>query len=67
MAEMEWTAEELRRHDPRMLLQAVWALRRFSSRDWITSVDVPTAVLATRQPEAFVSCSLKACAEVARS
>ena len=42
-----WLAQELRRNDPGTVLQAGYAIGRFSSADWIGEVDVPTAVLVT--------------------
>jgi pimeloyl-ACP methyl ester carboxylesterase len=44
-----WARQELRRNDPRMLAEAGRALARYSSRDWITGVDVPTAVVVTEK------------------
>lgn len=46
-----WAAEELRRHDPRMVGEAAVAIGSFSSRDWIDGVDVPVAVIATAQDQ----------------
>jgi hypothetical protein len=46
-AEREWVLSELRRHDVRSLLEAAEALGRFSSRDWIGTVDVPVSVVVT--------------------
>lgn len=42
-----WAAQELSRNDAAMVLQAGWALGRFSSAEWIGDVDVPTAVVVT--------------------
>lgn len=42
-----WAVEELRRSDVDAVLQAGVELGRFSSRDWIGEVDVPTAVIVT--------------------
>ena len=42
-----WAMEELRRVSPSVALQAMSALGRFSSHDWIEKVDVPTAVVVT--------------------
>lgn len=42
-----WVAAELRHNDPAVLLEAAAALTRFSSRAWIGTVDVPTAVVVT--------------------
>jgi len=43
----QWVAAELRRNDPSTVLQAGWAIGRFSSAEWIGDVDVPTAVVVT--------------------
>src|SRR3954452_2810386 len=42
-----WAIEELRRVSPTVALQAMSALGRFSSHEWIDDVDVPTAVVVT--------------------
>ncbi len=42
-----WARREVMRNDPRMIVEAGQALARFSSREWIGGVDVPTAVLVT--------------------
>jgi 3-oxoadipate enol-lactonase len=42
-----WARLEFDRSDGRRLLEAGHALGRFSSREWITDVDVPTAVVLT--------------------
>lgn len=42
-----WARAEMGRHDWRMLLEAGNALGTYSSRRWISQVDVPTAVLVT--------------------
>ena len=44
-----WARQELRRNDPRALAEAGRALARFTSRDWIGEVDVPTAVVVTER------------------
>jgi pimeloyl-ACP methyl ester carboxylesterase len=44
-----WALEELRRADSRAVLQAAGDLGRFTSREWIGEIDVPIAVVATRQ------------------
>lgn len=44
----QWVASRERRTDPSAVLQAAAALGRFSSRDWIGGVDVPTAVVVTQ-------------------
>lgn len=46
---LEWAADEMRRHDVRMLTEAARSLTRFDSRDWIGDVDVPTTVLRTNR------------------
>jgi hypothetical protein len=42
-----WAMEELRRVSPTVALQAMSALGRFSSHEWIGEVNVPTAVVVT--------------------
>lgn len=42
-----WARGEFDRSDGRLLLDAGYSLGRFSSRDWIGGVDVPTAVVLT--------------------
>jgi pimeloyl-ACP methyl ester carboxylesterase len=44
---LEWAADEMRRHDVRMLTEAARSISRFDSRPWIGDVDVPTTVLRT--------------------
>lgn len=46
-----WAAEELGRHDPRLICEAALAVGSFSSRAWIDTVDVPVAVIATEQDQ----------------
>ena len=46
---LEWAAEEMRRHDVRMLTEAARSITRFDSSDWIADIDVPTAVLRTNR------------------
>ena len=46
---LEWAADEMRRHDIRMLTEGARSIRRFDSRDWIRDIDVPTAVLRTNR------------------
>ena len=43
----QWMARELAGHDPGVLLEAMRAVGRFSSHEWIGGVDVPTAVVVT--------------------
>ena len=40
-----WALAELRRHEPAAVLSAAAALGRFSSREWIGSLDMPAAVI----------------------
>ena len=49
-----WAMEELRRVSPTVALQAMSALGRFSSHEWIEDVDVPTAVVVTTK-DRFIS------------
>jgi len=46
---LEWAADEMRRHDVRMLTEAARSITRFDSRSWIGEIDVPTAVLRTNR------------------
>jgi len=47
-----WAAQEMRRHDMRMMLEAGTAIGTFSSRRWIGNVDVPTTVVITTKDRA---------------
>ncbi|MCU1427550.1 MAG: putative hydrolase [Actinomycetia bacterium] len=40
-----WAQEELRHHDRRAIVGAAGEVGRFSSRDWIGDIDVPTSVV----------------------
>jgi pimeloyl-ACP methyl ester carboxylesterase len=53
-AARSWVSSEIADHDPGAILQATRAIHAFSSRDWIGSVDVPTAVVVTER-DALVS------------
>jgi pimeloyl-ACP methyl ester carboxylesterase len=44
-ADRAWAVEELRRGDPHTIVEAATELGRFSSRNWISTVDVPTSVI----------------------
>ena len=46
---LAWTAQEMRRHDVRMLIDATRSITRFDSRGWIGEIDVPTTVLRTNR------------------
>jgi pimeloyl-ACP methyl ester carboxylesterase len=41
-----WAWSEMRRHEPTALVAAAAALGRFTSRDWVGSLDVPATVIA---------------------
>ncbi|MEZ5382962.1 MAG: alpha/beta hydrolase [Microthrixaceae bacterium] len=47
-----WAAEEMRRHDWRMVTEAGTAIATFDSRRWIKDCDVPTTVLVTTKDRA---------------
>ena len=42
-----WALSELRRHDPRTMLEAAEATGRFTSGSWISELDVPVSVVVT--------------------
>jgi 3-oxoadipate enol-lactonase len=42
-----WAAEQISRHDWRMILEAGKAIGSFSSSDWVNDIDVPTSVIVT--------------------
>jgi pimeloyl-ACP methyl ester carboxylesterase len=42
-----WAAAEMRRHDPRVVAEALAAIGNYDSRRWLKYVDVPTSVLVT--------------------
>ncbi len=42
-----WVVGEWERNDPAALVQAGFALSRFDSTDWTSTIDVPTAVVVT--------------------
>lgn len=47
----EWAGAEMRRHDPRHLLEAGLAMSNYHAR-WIDEVDVPTSVIVTTKDRA---------------
>lgn len=47
-----WAAAEMRRHDPRLILEAGQTIGSYDARSWIGEVDVPTAVLVTTEDKA---------------
>lgn len=48
-----WAAAEMRRHDPRVLAEALAAVSNFNSTDWLNEVDVPTALMVTKRDRAI--------------
>ncbi len=48
-----WAAAEMRRHDPRVLAEALAAVSNFNSTDWLNEVDVPTALMITKRDKAI--------------
>lgn len=44
-----WAARQVARHDRRLVVEAGHAIGRFSSTPWIKQVEVPAAVVLTRQ------------------
>ncbi|HMQ28074.1 MAG TPA: alpha/beta hydrolase, partial [Acidimicrobiales bacterium] len=42
-----WAAAEMRRHDPRALMEAGHAIGTYDASRWIGRIDVPTTVLVT--------------------
>jgi pimeloyl-ACP methyl ester carboxylesterase len=50
----QWAAAEMRRHDPRMVLEAGAAVGNYTAKRWIGEVDVPTSVLVTTRDRAIL-------------
>ena len=48
-----WAAAEMRRHDARMISEALAATTNFDSRSWLHEVDVPTVLMITREDKAI--------------
>ena len=48
-----WASAEMRRHDPRMVTEALAATTNFDSRRWLHAVEVPTALMVTAQDRAI--------------
>lgn len=48
-----WAAAEMRRHDPRVLMEAGHAIGNYDAGPWIGEVDVPTTVLVTTEDRAI--------------
>jgi pimeloyl-ACP methyl ester carboxylesterase len=42
-----WAADEVRRHHPRSILEAIVELGSYNAEEWIGEIDVPTAVVLT--------------------
>jgi pimeloyl-ACP methyl ester carboxylesterase len=49
-----WASAEMRRHDPRAVLEAGVALGNYNAKRWIGEVDVPTSILVTTEDRAIV-------------
>jgi 3-oxoadipate enol-lactonase len=47
----DWAVSEMRAADARRVLEAAAELGRFTSRDWIGNVDVPTSVIVTMEDQ----------------
>ncbi|MEZ5182104.1 MAG: alpha/beta fold hydrolase [Acidimicrobiales bacterium] len=47
-----WAGAEMRRHDPRMVTEALAAVMSFDSRSWLNEVDVPTTIVVTTKDRA---------------
>lgn len=48
-----WAGAEMRRHDARMVTEALAATTSFDSRKWLNPVEVPTALVVTRDDRAI--------------
>jgi len=48
-----WAAAEMRRHDPRVILEAGHAIGNYDAGKWINEIDVPTSVLVTTEDRAI--------------
>jgi len=49
-----WASAEMRRHDPRAVLEAGAAIGNYSAKRWIGEIDVPTSVMVTTADRAIV-------------
>lgn len=47
-----WAGAEMRRHDPRLVTEALAAVMSFDSRRWLNEVDVPATLLVTTKDRA---------------
>ncbi|MCU1452441.1 MAG: putative hydrolase or acyltransferase of alpha/beta superfamily [Acidimicrobiales bacterium] len=48
-----WARAEMRRHDPRMVAEALAAVSNYDAERWLTEVEVPTAIMLTREDTAI--------------
>lgn len=48
-----WAAAEMRRHDGRMVTEALAAISNYDSRDWLHEVVVPTLIVVTADDKAI--------------
>lgn len=48
----KWAGAEMRRHDVRMVTEALAASTNFDSRKWLNTVDVPTTLMVTTKDRA---------------
>ena len=47
-----WAAAEMRRHDPRMVAEALGAVGNYNSGRWLKGIDVPTTLVVTERDRA---------------
>jgi pimeloyl-ACP methyl ester carboxylesterase len=47
-----WAAEEMRRHEPRALLESLLEIGSYDASDWIEEIDVPTGIVLTTRDRA---------------
>ena len=48
-----WAGAEMRRHDPRLVMEAANAVGNYDARSWINKVDVPTTLVVTTNDRAI--------------
>jgi 3-oxoadipate enol-lactonase len=48
-----WAAAEMRRHNPRTILEAGQAVGNYNARKWVGTIDVPTACVITTRDRAI--------------
>lgn len=48
-----WAAAEMRRHNPRTILEAGQAIGNYNARRWVGGIDVPTACVVTTRDRAI--------------